>query len=142
MGSLDVASLGNGGSIVVAFAGNGIVDGPGVDFVVFENPFETGNSVFAELATVSVSLDGVSWQEFSCDTTEPPWGDCAGYNPVHLAGMDGPFDADTAGGDGFDLAKIGVDEARYVRIVDRADLDGVDGVFDLDAVGIVNPACP
>jgi len=29
-----------------------------------------------------------------------------------------------------------------VRIEDRADLDGPAGVFDLDAVGIVNALCP
>ena len=36
-GGLDVVSLGNGGSITLSFAPNGIVDGPGADFVVFEN---------------------------------------------------------------------------------------------------------
>ena len=33
-----VVSLGNGGFVTVAFDRNGIVDGPGVDFTVFENP--------------------------------------------------------------------------------------------------------
>ena len=41
-GSTDVVSLGSGGSIVVSFAPNAIVDGPGADFIVFENPFWIG----------------------------------------------------------------------------------------------------
>src|SRR5579871_4528032 len=39
MGSTDVVSLGNGGWVVLEFAGNAIVDGPGPDFIMFENPF-------------------------------------------------------------------------------------------------------
>jgi hypothetical protein len=38
-GSLTVLSLGHGGSITLAFTDNEIVDGPGPDFIVFENPF-------------------------------------------------------------------------------------------------------
>ena len=50
-GSTDVVSLGCGGSIVVGFAPNAIVDGPGPDFIVFENPFVIGGNasdVYAE----------------------------------------------------------------------------------------------
>jgi hypothetical protein len=32
--------------------------------------------------------------------------------------------------------------ARSIRITDRPDLTGTAGVFDLDAVGIVNVRCP
>ena len=144
-GSLDVVSLGNGGEIVVAFFGNGIVDGPGPDFVVFENAFHIGgnpNNAFAELGTVAVSQDGVDWAQFDCTATEPPYGSCAGWHPVLLNGDPGPIDPDTAGGDPFDLAEVGLEWARYVRITDRADLEGPNGVFDLDAVGIVHELCP
>ncbi len=141
-GSLDVVSLGNGGVITVAFDGNAIVDGPGPDFIVFENPFETAGGVFAELATVAVSDDGHSWHSFPCDATEAPYGTCAGHTPVLANGDLGPLEPESAGGDAFDLAALGLTQARYVRITDRADLDGLDGVFDLDAVGIVNAACP
>src|SRR5262245_7229907 len=41
-GSLDVLSLGAAGEIVVGFGANAIVDGPGVDFIVFENAFYVG----------------------------------------------------------------------------------------------------
>jgi hypothetical protein len=145
-GSLDVVSLGNGGAIVLGFAGNGIVDGPGVDFVVFENAFEFGESTFAEVATVEVSADGITWVSYPCDALEPPWGSCAGHQPVHLGAAalaaDGSFDPGTSGGDGFDLAEVGLEQVRWVRIVDRSDQEGFQGVFDLDAVGIVHAACP
>lgn len=141
-GSLDVVSLGNGGSIVLGFGLGRIVDAPGPDFVVFENPFESGGAVFAELGTVAVSADGDSWHAFSCDAVAPPYGSCAGHTPVYLndAG-DEAFEPSTSGGDAFDLADLGLSEARYVRIVDREDLQGLAGVFDLDAVGIVNLGC-
>ena len=70
----------------------------------------------------------------------------AGVAPVYLTASDvaadGTFDVDSAGGDGFDLADLGLERARWVRMTDRADLEGFQGVFDLDAVGIVNAACP
>lgn len=142
-GSLDVCSLGNGGTITVAFD-VAIVDGPGVDFLVFENAFDEGGDPmdpFAELATVEVSPDGISWTAFPCTATAYPYGSCAGWHPVFGnadTGVD-PLDPTTAGGDPFDLADIGVPFARFVRITDRADMPGS---FDLDAVGVVNAGCP
>lgn len=138
-GSTDVVSLGNGGTIVLAFADNGIVDGPGDDFVVFENAFEFAGQMFAELATVAVSEDGVTWHDFPCDAVKPPYGSCAGHQPVFL---DGEGDLEDGGGDRFDLADLSLARARFVKITDRPDLDGATGVFDLDAVGILSPACP
>jgi hypothetical protein len=144
-GSTDTVSLGNGGWVEVEFQGNAIVDGPGPDFIVFENPFYVNgnpNDVYAELGTVAVSADGVNWVGFPCTATAPPYGECAGWHPVY-ANPDtnhiNPLDPSAAGGDAFDLADIGVKMARYVRVTDRADLPTV---FDLDAVGIVNALCP
>jgi hypothetical protein len=146
-GSLDVVSLGNGGAVTLEFANNAIVDGPGPDFIVFENAFHPGGDVtqvFAELGTVEVSSDGVTFVAFACTAVEAPYGGCAGWHPVHANadtnGID-PLDPATAGGDPFDLADIGVKSARYVRITDRPDLTGFNGVFDLDAVGIVHAEC-
>lgn len=144
-GSLDVLSLGNGGSIVVSFNGNAIVDGPGPDLLVFENSFYLGSDPakpFAELATVEVSADGVSWSAFPCTATQYPYGSCAGWHPVFANPEDDtidPLDPSSAGGDPFDLADLGVPLARFVRITDRADLPDV---FDLDAVAVVNAQCP
>jgi hypothetical protein len=143
-GSLDVLSLGNGGEIVLGFGGAIIVDGPGADFIVFENPFQIGGDptvVFAEIATVAASADGVSWHEFPCMALGAPWGSCAGWHPVYQNGDSAELDPATAGGDPFDLAEVGLSEARYVRITDRPDLGGPAGIFDLDAVGIVSPSC-
>jgi hypothetical protein len=147
VGGLDVVSLGNGGSVVVAFTDNAIVDGPGADFVVFENAFWIGGDEtlsFAELATVAVSEDGTTWHSFACAASAAPYDSCAGVQPVFANASENsidPLGAD-AGGDRFDLADLGLDRARYVRITDRADLAGMNGVFDLDAVGILNAQCP
>ncbi|GMV16660.1 MAG: hypothetical protein AMXMBFR56_48840 [Polyangiaceae bacterium] len=147
-GSLDVVSLGNGGHVTVAFGQTRIVDGPGPDFIVFENAFFAGgdpNAPFAELGTVEVSTDGKSWTAFPCTESAAPYGSCAGWHPVYANADENavdPLDPAVAGGDAFDLADVGVAEARFVRVTDRADLEGMNGVFDLDAVGIVNAACP
>jgi hypothetical protein len=72
-GSTNTLSLGLGGWIVLAFTSGSIVDGPGVDFTVFENPFLTVGLVtgapFAEPGTVSVSDDGVAWRTFPVSST-------------------------------------------------------------------------
>src|SRR5262249_6691717 len=113
-GSLDVASLGNGGSITLAFDGNAIVDGPGPDFIVFENAFAAGgnpNNPYAEPGTVAVSNDGVTWTSFPCTATAFPYGTCAGWHVVYAnpdTNSIDPTDPTVAGGDPFDLADIGV----------------------------------
>jgi hypothetical protein len=143
-GSLDVTSLGEGGSVVLGFVRE-IVDGEGPDFIVFENPFVPSGAseeeVYAELGTVSVSADGESWSTFPCTAVEYPFGSCAGWHPV-LANAEtntlDPNDPAVAGGDAFDLADLGVPAARYVRVEDRLD---VEGTFDLDAIAVVNSAC-
>ena len=148
-GSLDVATLGNGGSITLGFAPNVIVDGPGGDFIVFENAFyvngESENGTFAELASVEVSEDGSDFQAFPCTAIEPPYGSCAGYHPVYANPDVNAIDANdpaVSGGDAFDLADLGLQRARYVRIVDRADLAmGLSAAFDLDAIAVVHAEC-
>lgn len=137
-----VVSLGNGGFVVLAFDGNAIVDGPGVDFTVFENPLVD----FKELASVAVSEDGQLWFEFPCTAAQegPDYGACAGVALVRASVLNGvdPLDPSVSGGDQYDLATLGIARARFVRITDRADLVGDAGVFDLDAAAIVNAECP
>ena len=119
-----IVSLGNGGWIIAGFEDN----------------------VFAELATVAVSDDGEHWAEFPCSASESPYGQCAGWHPTLANAAENeidPLNPAVAGGDAFDLADVGLAQARYVRITDRPDLDaGLDGVFDLDAVSVVHAACP
>jgi hypothetical protein len=140
--SLDVLSLGAQGTIELGFAG-AIVDGPGPDFVVFENPFFVQgdpNDPYAELGEVEVSEDGVVWRKFTCNREgEGRWPGCAGWTPTSLIDPAQPLDPEACGGDAFDLAEVGLARARYVRVVD---LDGGGEMlsvgFDLDAVGVVH----
>jgi hypothetical protein len=100
-GGLDVYSLGINGQIVLAFTDNVIVDGPGFDFTVFENPFlqeglfEIIETIFSEAGEVSVSQDGTSWYVFPCDaddpeTDHPLYPGCAGVYPVLADGDAAP----------------------------------------------------
>jgi hypothetical protein len=145
-GSLDVLALGKAGSITVGFGGGAIVDGPGVDFLVFENTFSIGGnpeSPFKELGEVSVSSDGETWVTFPCAREAYPYEGCAGWHTV-LAGSEpgiDAFDPAEAGGDPFDLAAVGLSSASFVRITDisNAGAGGTAG-FDLDAITVVSPA--
>jgi len=69
-GGTDVVSLGRLGTIVLGFEPNAIVDGPGPDFVVFENAFYVSGDpklgIAKDLAEVSVSEDGITWTPFPC----------------------------------------------------------------------------
>jgi len=145
-GSLDVLSLGKSGEIVLGFGGNEIVDGDGVDFLVFENAFHVNGDpekIFKELGEVSVSEDGATWHAFPCRTDGPPYDGCAGWHPILASPETGisAFDPAVAGGDPFDLADLGLPRARLLRIRDLSNFGGGDNAgFDLDAVAIVNPA--
>lgn len=75
IGSTQVVSLGTGGSITLDFTNNIIVNGPGPDFIVFENAFFCGTvpgssaddySVFVEPVIVEV-WDGSTWKTFDYD---------------------------------------------------------------------------
>ena len=50
-----------------------------------------------------------------------------------------PLDADRTGGDSFDLADVGLEEIRFIRIRDL-DRQGAapSGGFDLDSVGAIH----
>lgn len=121
MGSLDVYSLGYGenAELVLAWSGGVVSNGPGVDFVVFENGFLAASAsgyYFMDLAVVSVSRDGETWVELPHDyvavdetrySPDPAdWEGFAGRWPVLLnddTNTADPFDPQAAGGDGFDL---------------------------------------
>lgn len=150
--SLDVLSLGREGSLVLEFTDVGVVDGPGVDLLVFENPLEaSGGGVFTERGHVAVSEDGQTWHEFPCerDNADGGYPFCAGVHLVYAPGADGevsPTDPRVAGGDGFDLADLGLGAdagpMRFVRIRDSGSNEYLfpSGGFDLDAVAVVNGA--
>ncbi|CAN5351185.1 hypothetical protein BH09MYX1_BH09MYX1_61940 [soil metagenome] len=152
-GSTDVLSLGKGGSIVLGFGTNAIVDATGIDFVVFENAFVYGgDQIYADPAEVSVSDDGKTWSTFPCTATSAPYGSCAGWHPAYSSPENGisPIDYPACGGDGFDLADLGVARARFVRIRDVGATDCPTNPkdktttvgFDLDAIAIVHAEIP
>ena len=149
-----VLSLGAGGELVVHFGDYELVDGPGADFIVFENPFLQGPyQSYAEPAWVGLSVDDPEiFTEFQCDLTmhqgsaqQAHWAypGCAGVRPV-LAGQLGTCidsrDGAAAGGDPFDLAELGLSSARYLRLRDAglSALGTTTRGFDLDAVVLIN----
>lgn len=131
-----ICSIGLGGEIILGFSGHAVVDRPGADFVVYENAFTYGGGrIYAEPAAVSVSADGVTWTPFTCHAATLRG--CAGVTPTDASLVYG-------GGDAFDLADVGVDSVRWVRIVDITQrilddpshrfFDPTLSGFDLDAV--------
>ena len=142
-GSLDVLSLGLGGEVIVRLACD-VIDGDGVDVVIYENAFlvgSTGNA-FAEPAEVAVSADGETFHAFSCEAPgaqvalDDGVDGCAGLAPVTANaenGLAGVFP--DGGGDAFDLATVGLERARFVRVRDRSAAGAAPNAgFDLDAV--------
>lgn len=149
-GSLDVATLGVGGSITVGFDVT-IADGPGVDLTVFENGFEAGAGVFAEVAWVEASTDGIHFARFPSRYAGPaaglpgvaPYGTYSGLpggSPVLanvLTNSISPFDPVVSGGDALDLADLADDPLvtgglvdlaaiHFVRLVDIPHASGTD----------------
>ena len=143
----DGASLPYGGSIVLEFTDNIVVNGQGPDFTVFENAFafnyggRTGR--FMEPAVVSVSQDGETFYRFPCDFVplekeDPDMTDIimhcsdpdnypagfAGINPV-TACFDNetksmnvdPTDPSVSGGDCFDLDDLEGVSLKWIRYV-------------------------
>ncbi len=136
----EILSLGTGGEIILNFTDNYIVDGQGVDFTVFENPFYIAGDTtqpFIEAAFVAVSMDGRNWVEFPWDTTT--FAGFAGVTPTK--DNQNPTDPRVSGGDSFDLADVGLPFAKFVKLTDLGNLkkEGpFNGDFDLDAVVAVN----
>ena len=146
-GSLDVLSLGTGGEIVLGFGGYRVFNGPGPDFIVWENPFWIGGDAqnpFAELGEVAVSADGETWHAFPCnpsleDSFDPG---CAGWRPrlefdsCELL----PIAPELAGA--ICSISLSSDSNRFVSFVFAICLMGASpsAGFDLDAVGAVHLA--
>ena len=135
----ELLELGFGGMIILEFSDNVIVDLPGSDFTVFENPFWIGGNPempFVEAGIVAISADGINWREFPYDPET--YEGLAGVTPTN--GSEDPTDPEVSGGDSFDLFELGLDTVRFVRITDAGDLVPDNGwtSFDLDAVVAVH----
>lgn len=135
-GGFDVFSLGYevgvDDHIVLRWTGQRVTNGPGADFVVFENGFVWGGGPmhFMDPVIVEVSRDGESWvvmphdyvaaDETVYSALPVDWLGFAGIWPVLLHAEDNPvdpFDFDAAGGDAFDLEALPLDgaEAEAIR---------------------------
>lgn len=178
LGDLDAGQLTAGvapGRITLTF-GRKIEDKPGADFAVFENgltsAFNTGGAgaggVFAELAYVEVSSDGLNFARFpSASLTAASVGGYGSIDPTNVFGLAGKH-VNAYGdcwGTPFDLARLANDPLvtggtvdlnaiRWVRLVDipgkGAFLDSAgrpifdswltfgSGGFDLEAVGVIS----
>lgn len=132
-------SLGDHGHITVTFDRT-IVNGPGDDFVVFENGFAY-NGVYMELGFVEVSSNGSDFSRLPAlcrrDTQPGPWDSS---DPALFYNLAGNF----VGGTGFDLddliacgdpgvasGLVDLAAIRYVRVVDViGDIAGPGTTFD------------
>ncbi|RMG42520.1 MAG: hypothetical protein D6718_13830 [Acidobacteria bacterium] len=144
-----------------AFFVGSVPTSPADDYVIFDEP-----------GTVEVSADGTSWIMFPYDPQA--LADAHGRNidralHLRLRGLAGitptftgnwtvPDDPEVwdpngtggvsgAGGDAFDLATVGLAEARFVRITDAGAQNGFPGAaegFDLDALVVLHgrPVAP
>lgn len=142
-GGTHTVSMGAGGELVIELGTYALVDGPGVDFVIYENPvysYTYGN--FLEPAKIGVSEDGENFTFFSCLKTSPYTG-CAG---VIAWTEENPIDPDVAGGDQYDLNDLGFSKINFIKIIDLdlcrdgEEACGVDGTwgFDLDSIALIN----
>lgn len=145
VGGSDVLSLGAGGTVIAGFD-QPIVDGPGTDFITFENGFAVGTSVFAEFAFVEVSTDGVNFVRFPSlfETVTASIGSF-GVLPAgcsrNLAGQNLFFpqaiptdyaDPCLGGGDAFDLADL---QTEPPVLAGTVDLSNIQFVRLVDVIG-------
>lgn len=167
LGDMSAAAIAAGdalGTITLHFS-QPIRNLSGADFVIFENSlisqFDTGGSgvggVFAELAYVEVSADGVVFERFPSDSQTPAavgsYGSIDPTDVFNLAGKHVNSYGDSWGTP-FDLSAVGLDSISYIRLVDIPgngafkDSEGKpiydswrtfgSGGFDLEAVGAIS----
>jgi hypothetical protein len=121
-GSTDVYSLDFDANhtLIVGWSSARLTDGPGIDLVVFENPFEYADGeIFIDPVVVGVSADGVDFVDFPFAFEGPNpdewssdprhWTGFAGKTPVLLnedTNPTDPFEVDLSGGDGFDFSDL------------------------------------
>jgi hypothetical protein len=135
----EVLSLGRNGWVVLGFDGL-VLDEAGADFTVFENAFTTPTGyTFDEWLIVSVSMDGQTWQTFPYDTLTGAG--MAGRTPTYENAYLNYRNPALSGGDAFDLAQLGLSQARYVRLQDATQYQSFDRLSaEVDAVAVLHRA--
>lgn len=141
---VSVISLGDGGIALYEFT-QGIQDGPGPDFAIFENGFTDD---YMELAFVEVSSDGVNFVRFPSISETPvdfqlnnfSFSDCRYVHNLagkYRAEYGTPFDLTELNDSLLDLSAI-----HWVRIVDVVgSIDALYGTFDSQG-NIINDPWP
>lgn len=132
--TMDVVSLGDGGSATLTFA-KPIKNGDGFDFAVYENSF---NDSFLELAFVEVSSDGINFVRFpatSLTQTNAQIGGNGSVDPTFINNLAGKYRVGY--GTPFDLAEladstgIDINSITHVRIIDVVgSIDPQYGTYD------------
>ena len=167
-GTMDVISLGDGGSATLTFA-SPIYNGPGPDFAVFENGLVNAQDTticFLEIAFVEVSSDGENFFRFPAVTKVQDTAQLNGFACMHASlihnfagkyqAMYGtPFDLNEVEDNAL-LDKNKVTHVRVIDVVGTIDPDYAtydseghkvndpwptpfgSSGFDLDAVGVIN----
>jgi hypothetical protein len=147
----DLVTVSDGGVLELHLPGVAVLDGPGADFVVYENAFYAGGDRSlraADPATVEVSSDGTTWVAIPAVLRGGaiPSGIAIdarlfgegylGIEPVFANATNalGPGSL-AAGGDRFDIAATGLDSVRAIRIIDVA---GDGRSPDLDALAWIH----
>ena len=130
--TMDVVSLGDGGSATLTFA-TPIANGDGYDFAVFENSF---NDYFLELAVVEVSSDGEHFVRFPATSlTQTHTQITERVDPTFINNLAGkyrvgygtPFDLDELR----DSANIDINNITHVRVIDVVgSIDPQYGTYD------------
>jgi hypothetical protein len=145
IGSSDgfIVSLGDSGTALLSFV-KPIYDGPGPDFVVFENGFPdpvNPNMAFLELAFVEVSSDGINFFRFPATSNSQLDSQVAGAGVYmdasrinNLAGKyigsyGTPFDLQELSG----TTGLDVNQVRFVRLVDV--IGSITGQGSVDNMG-------
>lgn len=160
--SSDVVSLGDGGSIILAFD-NPLKNGEGPDFAVYENSFD---DTFLELAHIEVSTDGVRFVRIPSNSntqTANQVGSFGSSDPTKLKNLAGkykqaygtPFDLN----DIIDSTGVNLDSINFIKVIDvvgsinqsigSKDSHGnlindpyptqfASGGFDLDAIAVIH----
>ncbi|MGA0845349.1 MAG: DUF4465 domain-containing protein [Luteolibacter sp.] len=167
LGDLSVSDRDSGvdpGMITIQFA-QAVRDLSGADLVIFENGIIAGDvsldavagQIFGELAYVEVSADGENYVRFPASSLNgAPVGAYGSVDATRIHNLAGKHTnaAGESWGTPFDLAEVGMDEVRYLRIVDIPG-DGFfkdsagrsiydpwktfgSGGFDLEAVGVIS----
>ncbi|MCD4657143.1 MAG: hypothetical protein K8S87_06320 [Planctomycetes bacterium] len=135
--SSDIIVLGDLG-LILGFDDKKCINRPGTDFVVFSaatyrsagKPSDFDAACWRDMtpARVSVSVDGLNWVEFPAteNTTYEIYdprryeGYWAGINPtISNSANDYYVENASAGGDRFDLAVVGMEQARYIKVTGK-----------------------